>query len=79
MSDFYDYEEIIGEVEKDNGKIIRIKKVKFNGEKRVDIREYYYNSVKKDYYPTKKGMLMTQEEFEDVTSFFDLVEDWFSN
>lgn len=76
--DFYDSEELLTEIEKDNGNLLRIKKVVFKDENMIDIREYYYNDLKKDYFPTKKGILLQSHELENIDWIAEEISDWLS-
>jgi len=71
MADFWDYEELIGKIEKNSREEIQIKKVEKKGKKYVDMRVFWYDSNGDEFRPSQKGITIPYESFK---TFKDIVE-----
>lgn len=64
MSDFWEKEDLVGKIEKNNKEEIHVKKVEKNGRQYVDIRIFWMEKESNDFKPSPKGIAIPVEIFE---------------
>lgn len=74
MADFWDSEELVGKLSKNNREEIQIKKVEKKGKKYIDIRVFWFDSASDDYKPSQKGVAIPYESLEDLKKMIDSIE-----
>ncbi|NLD47729.1 MAG: transcriptional coactivator p15 [Clostridiaceae bacterium] len=74
MADFWDSEELVGKLSKNNREEIQIKKVEKKGKKYIDIRVFWFDSASDDYKPSQKGVAIPYESLEDLKKVIDSIE-----
>ncbi|MGM0409157.1 MAG: transcriptional coactivator p15/PC4 family protein [Bacillota bacterium] len=71
---FWDNEIFIGDMEKNNGNILKFKITELDGKEYIDIREFWYDQHSKDYKPSKKGIVVGVNNYEDFKALFDMLD-----
>lgn len=74
MSDFWDSEELVGKLSKNNREEIQIKKVEKKGKKYIDIRVFWFDSASDDFKPSQKGVAVPYECLGDLKKMIDSIE-----
>jgi Transcriptional Coactivator p15 (PC4). len=74
MADFWDNEELVGKIEKNNREEIHIKKVEKKGKKYVDIRVFWFEGESGEFRPSQKGVTVALESFAQFRELIDSVE-----
>lgn len=74
MSDFWDSEELVGKISKNNREEIQVKKVEKKGKKFIDIRVFWYDSGSDDYKPSQKGVAVPYESLDELKSLIEGIE-----
>lgn len=72
---FWDEESECGKIDRNPAKgiILKFKVVSRKDKKYFDIREYYLNRETNEYMPTKKGIVVPKEMFEDFLNMLNNV------
>ncbi|MDP4092224.1 MAG: transcriptional coactivator p15/PC4 family protein [Bacillota bacterium] len=71
MADFWDKEELVGKIEKNNREEIQIKRVEKNGKVYLDIRVFWMDSSSDEFRPSQKGVAIPYEHLEDFKSYIN--------
>jgi phosphopantothenoylcysteine synthetase/decarboxylase len=66
MADFWDREELLGKIEKNNREEIQIKKVEKKGKEYIDIRVFWSDGTSDDFKPSQKGVAIPTEHLEEL-------------
>ncbi|MCX8128570.1 MAG: transcriptional coactivator p15/PC4 family protein [Clostridia bacterium] len=75
MSDFWDNEELIGKISKNNREEVHIKKVEKKGKKYVDIRVFWYDSNSDEFRPSQKGVTIAAESLGELKEIVNKIEE----
>lgn len=71
MADFWDKEELVGKLAKNNREEIQIKKVEKKGKQYLDIRVFWFDSNEGDFKPSQKGLAIPAENYDE---FMELIK-----
>ncbi len=74
MAGFWDNEELIGKIEKNNREEVQIKKVEKKGKKYIDIRVFWSDGESEEFKPSQKGVTIPYDslnELKDLISSID--------
>jgi hypothetical protein len=74
MAGFWDKEEIVGKIEKNNREEIHIKKVSKNNRDYLDIRTFWYDANDESFKPSQKGVAIPMDlvpELKDILNNVD--------
>lgn len=74
MAGFWDNEELIGKIEKNNREEVQIKKVEKKGKKYIDIRVFWSDGESDEFKPSQKGVTIPYDslnELKDLISSID--------
>lgn len=74
MADFWDSEELIGKLSKNNREEIQIKKVEKKGKVYVDIRTFWHDGESDEFRPSQKGVTIPFESFEEFKDFINKID-----
>jgi hypothetical protein len=75
MADFWDHEELIGKIVKNNREEIHIKKVEKKGKKYVDIRVFWFDGESDEFRPSQKGVTVAAESFNEFKELIAGIEE----
>ncbi|MCX7842993.1 MAG: transcriptional coactivator p15/PC4 family protein [Clostridia bacterium] len=75
MSDFWDKEEMIGKIAKNNREEIQIKKVEKKGKKYVDVRVFWLDGESGEFRPSQKGVTVAYESFSYFKELINSIPD----
>lgn len=74
MADFWDNEELVGKIEKNNREEIQIKKVEKKGKKYIDIRVFWLEGESGEFRPSQKGVTVAVESFEQFRELINKID-----
>jgi hypothetical protein len=74
MADFWDKEEFIGKVTKNNREEIQIKKVEKGGRKFIDIRVFWTDGNSEELRPSQKGLAISADSFEEFKALINSID-----
>jgi hypothetical protein len=74
MSAFWDKEEMLGKITKNNREEIQIKQVSKSGKDYVDIRTFWYDSNEDAYKPSQKGVAIPMDALSELKDILNKVE-----
>lgn len=75
MSDFWDKEEIIGKIVKNNREEIHIKKVSKNSRDYLDIRTFWYDANDDSFKPSQKGVAIPMDLVPELKEILNNVDE----
>lgn len=75
MAGFWDNEELIGKIEKNNREEIQIKKVEKKGKKYIDIRVFWSDGESEEFKPSQKGVAIPYDSLKELKDLIDSI-DW---
>lgn len=73
MASFWDKEELLGRIEKNNREEIQIKQVEKNGREYIDIRVFWYDSNEDTFKPSQKGLAIPVDSISELKEILDKV------
>lgn len=73
MAAFWDNEELIGKITKNNREEIQIKKVSKSGRDYIDIRVFWYDSNDDTFKPSQKGLAVPTESLPELKEILEKV------
>lgn len=73
MASFWDNEELIGKIKKNNREEIHVKKVSKGGKDYIDIRVFWYDADEDVYKPSQKGLAIPQESFPEFKEILERI------
>lgn len=74
MADFWDKEELLGKIEKNNREEIQIKKVEKKGKVYIDIRVFWSDGTSDDFKPSQKGVAIPAEHLDELKDIIGNIE-----
>ena len=74
MAAFWDKEEMLGKITKNNREEIQIKQVSKSGKDYVDIRTFWYDSNEDAYKPSQKGVAIPMDALSELIDILNKVE-----
>jgi hypothetical protein len=74
MAAFWDKEEMLGKITKNNREEIQIKQVSKSGKDYVDIRTFWYDSNEDAYKPSQKGVAIPMDALSELKDILNKVE-----
>lgn len=74
MADFWDKEELLGKIEKNNREEIQIKKVEKKGKEYIDIRVFWSDGTSDDFKPSQKGVAIPVEHLNELKDIIGGIE-----
>jgi hypothetical protein len=74
MAAFWDKEEMLGKITKNNREEIQIKQVSKSGKDYVDIRTFWYDSNEDAYKPSQKGVAIPMDALPELKDILNKVE-----
>lgn len=74
MADFWDREELIGKIEKNNREEIHVKKVEKKGKEYIDMRVFWFDSSSDEFRPSQKGITIPYESFNSFKEIIDQIK-----
>ncbi len=66
MASFWDKEELVGKITKNNREEIQIKQVSKSGKEYVDIRVFWYDSTEDAFKPSQKGVAVPMDALAEL-------------
>jgi hypothetical protein len=74
MAGFWDKEELIGKIEKNNREEIQIKKVEKGGRKYLDIRVFWSDGESDEFKPSQKGVTVPYDSLSQLKELINSIE-----
>jgi hypothetical protein len=73
MASFWDKEELIGKITKNNREEIQVKQVSKSGKDYVDIRVFWYDSAEDVYKPSQKGVAVPLDSLAELKNLLEKI------
>lgn len=73
MASFWDKEELIGKITKNNREEIQVKQVAKSGKEYVDIRVFWYDSNDDTYKPSQKGVAVPLDALSELKEILEKI------
>lgn len=73
MASFWDKEELIGKISKNNREEIQIKQVSKSGKEYVDIRVFWYDSAEDVFKPSQKGVAVPMDALAELREILEKI------
>lgn len=74
MAGFWDNEELIGKIEKNNREEIQIKKVEKKGKQYIDIRVFWSDGESDEFKPSQKGVTVPYDSLDQLKELIGRIE-----
>lgn len=74
MAGFWDNEELIGKIEKNQREEIQIKKVSKGGREYIDIRTFWFDGNDDTFKPSQKGLAIPMERISELKEIINEIE-----
>ncbi|OPZ94265.1 MAG: Transcriptional Coactivator p15 (PC4) [Firmicutes bacterium ADurb.Bin419] len=74
MAGFWDNEELIGKIEKNNREEIQIKKVEKKGKQYIDIRVFWSDGESDEFKPSQKGVTVPYDSLDQLKELIGKIE-----
>lgn len=74
MAGFWDNEELVGKIEKNNREEIQIKKVEKGGRKYIDIRVFWSDGQSDEFKPSQKGVTVPYDSLSQLKELINGIE-----
>ena len=73
MASFWDKEELIGKIAKNNREEIHVKQVSKSGKEYVDIRVFWYDSAEDVFKPSQKGVAVPMDSMAELKQILEKI------
>lgn len=73
MASFWDKEELIGKISKNNREEVQIKQVSKSGKEYVDIRVFWYDSAEDVFKPSQKGVAVPMDALAELREILEKI------
>jgi uncharacterized membrane-anchored protein len=73
MASFWDKEELIGKITKNNREEIHVKQVSKSGKEYVDIRVFWYDSAEDVFKPSQKGVAVPLDALAELKEILEKI------
>ena len=74
MAGFWDNEELIGKIEKNNREEVQIKKVEKKGKKYIDIRVFWSDGESEEFKPSQKGVTIPYDSLSELKDLINSID-----
>ncbi len=74
MAGFWDNEELIGKIEKNNREEIQVKKVEKKGKQYIDIRVFWSDGESDEFKPSQKGVTVPYDSLDQLKELIGRIE-----
>lgn len=74
MAGFWDNEELIGKIKKNNREEIQVKKVEKNGKVYIDIRVFWSDGESDEFKPSQKGVTVPYDSLDELKELISSIE-----
>lgn len=74
MAGFWDNEELIGKIKKNNREEIQVKKVEKNGKVYIDIRVFWSDGESDEFKPSQKGVTVPYDSLDELKELIGSIE-----
>ncbi len=74
MAGFWDDEELIGKIEKNNREEVQIKKVEKKGKKYIDIRVFWSDGESEEFKPSQKGVTIPYDSLKELKDLISSID-----
>ena len=74
MAGFWDNEELIGKIEKNNREEIQIKKVEKKGKIYIDIRVFWSDGESEEFKPSQKGVTVPYDSLSELKELINRID-----
>lgn len=74
MAGFWDNEELIGKIEKNNREEVQIKKVEKKGKKYIDIRVFWSDGESEEFKPSQKGVTIPYDSLKELKDLISSID-----
>ncbi len=74
LATFWDKEELLGKISKNNREEIHIKQVTKNDKEYIDIRTFWYDSNEDTFKPSQKGLAIPKDAFAELKEILEKVD-----